>query len=72
MLGMSFLYEERFASQEGLCSLELLNFATGIWFFTASTLTLSDSVLLSEQKNVPVCQALLLQKAATNCRTSAL
>jgi len=50
MLGMSYPYEESFASQEGLCSLELVNFAMGSWFFTAFTLTLNDSPLLWKQK----------------------
>jgi hypothetical protein len=61
------IYEERFVSQEGLCSLELVNFAMGSSFFTEFILT-----LLSKQKNAPMYQALLLQKAATNFRLSAL
>jgi len=72
MLGMSYLYEERFASQEGLWFLELVNFAVESWFFRAFTLKFSDSLLLSKQTNAPMYRELMLQKAATNIRHSAL
>jgi hypothetical protein len=44
----------------------------GIWFSTAFTLTLGDSLLFSKQKNAPMYQALLVEKAATHFRSSAL
>jgi len=50
ILRMSHLYEKLFSSQEGLCSLELVTFVKGSWFFSTFTPTLSDSLLLWKQK----------------------